>query len=130
MKHTVALRHERCPLRIVARVLSAPLSTVVRVLYALVLSWLKNRQTAKPARSCQCAKPGGMVHFDAKKLARIEGIGHRFTGDQSLVTSNGAAYANIMLLTMITIALNMTRERRINVGHNRRFNNAGGGLVR
>ena len=60
----VALRHERCTLRRVARVLSAPLSTVGRVLKPLGLGRLRNLQPAEPVRRYQWAKPGDMIHVD------------------------------------------------------------------
>jgi tRNA U34 2-thiouridine synthase MnmA/TrmU len=28
-------------------------------------------------------KPGDMIHLDIKKLGRIDGVGHRITGDRS-----------------------------------------------
>ena len=64
LQHAVALRHERCTLRRVARVLSAPLSTVGRVLKALGLGRLRNLQPAEPVRRYQWAKPGDMIHVD------------------------------------------------------------------
>jgi transposase InsO family protein len=92
LQHAVALRHERCTLRRVARVLSAPLSTVGRVLKALGLGRLRNLQPAEPVRRYQWAKPGDMIHVDTKQLARFERIGHRITGDRRLGSSRGAGY--------------------------------------
>ena len=64
LQHAVALRHERCTLRRVARVLLEPLSTVGRVLKPLGLGRLRNLQPAEPVRRYQWAKPGDMIHVD------------------------------------------------------------------
>ena len=92
LQRAVDLRHERCTLRRVARVLAAPLSTVGRVLKALGLGQLKNLQPAEPVRRYQWARPGDMVHIDTKQLARFERVGHRITGDRRLGSSRGAGY--------------------------------------
>ena len=92
LQRAVDLRHERCTLRRVARVLAAPLSTVGRVLKALGLGRLKNLQPAEPVRRYQWARPGDMIHVDTKQLARFERVGHRITGDRRLGSSRGAGY--------------------------------------
>ena len=92
LQRVVDLRHERCTLRRVARVLAAPLSTVGRVLKALGLGRLKNLQPAEPVRRYQWARPGDMIHVDTKQLARFERVGHRITGDRRQGSSRGAGY--------------------------------------
>ena len=92
LQRAVDLRHERCTLRRVARVLAAPLSTVGRVLKALGLGRLKNLQPAEPVRRYQWARPGDMIHVDTKQLARFERVGHRITGDRRQGSSRGAGY--------------------------------------
>jgi len=92
LQHAVDLRHERCTLRRVARVLAAPLSTVGRVLKAIGLGRLTNLQPAEPVRRYQWAQPGDMIHVDTKQLARFERVGHRITGDRRLGSSRGAGY--------------------------------------
>ena len=92
LQHAVALRHERCTLRRVARVLSAPLFILGRVLKALGLGRLKNLQPAEPVRRYQWAKPGDMIHVYTKQLARFERIRHRITGDWRVGSSRGAGY--------------------------------------
>ena len=89
LHRAVDLRHERCTLRRVARVLAAPLSTVGRVLKSLGLGRLKNLQPAEPVRRYQWARPGDMIHVDTKQLARFERVGHRITGDRRLGSSRG-----------------------------------------
>ena len=92
LHRAVDLRHERCTLRRVARVLAAPLCTVGRVLKALGLGRLKNLQPAEPVRRYQWARPGDMIHVDTKQLARFERVGHRIPGDRLLGCSRGAGY--------------------------------------
>jgi len=86
------MRHERCTLRRVAKVLAAPLSIVGRVLKAIGLGRLKNLLPAEPVRRYQWARPGDMIHVDTKQLARIERVGHRITVDRRLGSYRGAGY--------------------------------------
>lgn len=60
------------------------LSTVSKHLKALGLGriWRLDEERDPPQRY-EYPIPGGMFHVDAKKLARIEGIGHRIHGDRS-----------------------------------------------
>ena len=92
LQRAIDLRHERCTLRRVARVLAAPLATVGRVLKALGLGRLKNLQPAEPVRRYQWARAGDMIHVDTKQLACFERVGHRITGDRRLGCSRGAGY--------------------------------------
>ena len=64
LQRAVDLRHERCTLRRIARLLAAPLSTVGRTLKAIGLGRLKNLQPPVPVRRYQWAHPGDMIHVD------------------------------------------------------------------
>jgi transposase InsO family protein len=61
-----------------------PLSTVSKHLKALGLGriWRLDEEL-HPPRRYEYPNPGGMFHIDAKKLARIDGVGHRIHGDRS-----------------------------------------------
>ena len=61
-----------------------PVSTVSKHLQALGLGkiWRLDEQDDPPQRY-EHAAPGDMFHVDAKKLARIDGVGHRIHGDRS-----------------------------------------------
>ncbi len=72
--------------------MTAPLSTVSRVLKALVLGRLKNLQPAELVRRYKWAQAGDMIQVDTKQLARFERVGHRITGDRRLGPSLGAGY--------------------------------------
>lgn len=68
----------------IAAELALPASTVSRLLQRRGLGklWRVDHEAA-PARRYEHQRPGAMVHIDAKKLARIERIGHRIHGDRS-----------------------------------------------
>jgi transposase InsO family protein len=59
-------------------------STVSRILTRLGLGrlWRVVEAEAPPQRY-EHEQPGGLLHIDAKKLGRIQGIGHRIHGDRS-----------------------------------------------
>ena len=61
-----------------------PLSTVSKHLKQIGLGriWRLDEEQDPPRRYEHTA-PGGMFHIDAKKLARIDGVGHRIHGDRS-----------------------------------------------
>ena len=92
LQRAVELRHERCSLRRLAKVLVAPLSPVGRVLKAIGLGRLKNLQPAEPVRWYQWAQPGDVIHVDTTQLARFERVGHLITCDRWLGSSRGAGY--------------------------------------
>jgi transposase InsO family protein len=95
LQQAVDLRHQRCTLRRIARVLSAPLATVGRLMKALGLGRLKNLDPKPPVRRYQWERPGDMIHVDTKQLARFERVGHRITGDRRQGSSRGAGYEKV-----------------------------------
>jgi len=67
----------------IARELGLPRSTVGAVLRRLGLGRLSALE-AKPAIvRYEREKPGELIHIDIKKLGRINGVGHRITGDRT-----------------------------------------------
>jgi len=64
----------------VARQLHLTRPTVARALVRNGLSRLSFLEPPKPANRYQWPNPGDLIHIDIKKLARIQGIGHRITG--------------------------------------------------
>jgi transposase InsO family protein len=67
----------------IARRLPVSPATVARILARHGLSRLKALEPKQPVRRYQRETNGELVHLDVKKLARIQGIGHRITGDRS-----------------------------------------------
>jgi transposase InsO family protein len=60
-----------------------PRSTAGAILRRLGLGRLKALDRPPPAVRYQRERPGELIHIDSKKLGRIDGVGHRITGDRS-----------------------------------------------
>jgi transposase InsO family protein len=61
-----------------------PVATVSRQLKELGLGRLwRLEQAEAPPQRYEHGRPGDLFHVDAKKLARIDGVGHRIHGDRS-----------------------------------------------
>jgi transposase InsO family protein len=84
--HTVArikdLRRQRRTYGQIAAQTGASNATISRVLRRLGLNRLKALEPAEPVRRYERERPGELIHIDIKKLGRIDGIGHRITGDR------------------------------------------------
>ena len=80
----VRLRRRRKAGWEIARELNVPVSTVSKHLKAEGVGriWRLEEQRNPPQRY-EHGAPGDLLHIDAKKLARIDGIGHRIHGDRS-----------------------------------------------
>lgn len=79
----VALRHERLSSPAIARRLGRPVSTIGVVLRRHRLGRLSALTPRPPVIRYQRDTPGELIHIDIKKLGRIDGIGHRITGDRT-----------------------------------------------
>jgi transposase InsO family protein len=88
----VQLRRRRKAGWEIARELDVPVSTVSRHLKAEGVGriWRLEEELDPPYRY-EHAVPGDLLHIDAKKLGRIEAIGHRVHGDRSK-RSRGAGW--------------------------------------
>ncbi|WP_233133880.1 leucine zipper domain-containing protein [Synechococcus sp. BO 8801] len=81
LQQAVDLRHQRCTLHRIARLLLVPISTLARAMRRLGLSRLRNLDPKPPVQRYQWEQPGDMIHVDIKQLARFNRVGHRITGD-------------------------------------------------
>jgi len=79
----IALRRQRLCGKHIAKRTGASPATVSRVLRRAGLSRMKNLDPVEPVRRYERANPGELIHIDIKKLGRIDGIGHRITGDRT-----------------------------------------------
>ena len=79
----VALRRQRLTAPAIAQRLRRPLSTVGLVLRRAGLGRLGALDPKPIIIRYQREKPGELIHIDIKKLGRIDGIGHRITGDRT-----------------------------------------------
>jgi len=77
-----SLRRQRYTGRQIAAELGISPATVSRILKRLGLNRLQALEPAEPVRRYERARPGELIHIDIKKLGRIDGIGHRITGDR------------------------------------------------
>jgi transposase InsO family protein len=77
------LRRERLSGPRIARRLGLPVSTVGAVLRRLGLGRLRTLDERPEIVRYERATPGELIHIDTKKLGRIDGIGHRITGDRT-----------------------------------------------
>jgi transposase InsO family protein len=82
------LRRERMSGPAIARALTMPRSTVGAVLRRLGLGKLRALEPKLPANRYERAAPGELIHIDIKSLGRIDGLGHRITGQRSGQTRN------------------------------------------
>ena len=78
-----ALRRQRCTGKQIAAQVGVSAATVSRILRRLGLNKLSALEPAEPVRRYGRERPGEMIHLDIKKLGRIDGVGHRITGDRS-----------------------------------------------
>jgi len=76
------LRRQRLTSPAIARRLGLPRSTVGVILRRIGLGRLAALQPKLPANRYEHERPGDLIHVDTKKLGRIDGIGHRITGDR------------------------------------------------
>jgi transposase InsO family protein len=77
-----ALRQGRRSGPSIARQLGRPVSTVGAVLRRLGLGRPSALDPKPAVVRYERERPGELIHIDVKKLGRIEGIGHRITGDR------------------------------------------------
>jgi transposase InsO family protein len=77
------LRRRRLTAWEIASRLRIPPATVSKVLRDRGLGRLwRVEQAEAPPRRYEHARPGSLLHLDAKKLGKIEGVGHRIHGDR------------------------------------------------
>ena len=77
------LRRQRLSGPRIARRLGLPVSTVGAVLRRLGLGRLTALDERPEIVRYERAAPGELIHIDTKKLGRIDGIGHRITGERT-----------------------------------------------
>lgn len=77
------LRRQRLSGPAIAHQLGRPVSTVGAVLRRLGLGRLAALDPPRAVIRYERERPGELIHLDTKKLGRIDGIGHRITGDRT-----------------------------------------------
>jgi transposase InsO family protein len=77
------LRRERMSGPAIARRLAMPRSTVGAVLRRLGLGKLSALQPREPVIRYERERAGELIHLDIKSLGKIDGLGHRVTGERA-----------------------------------------------
>ena len=88
----LSLRRLRLPGFQIARQCGLSKATVSRLLRAHQLHRLALLDPPPPVHRYCREHPGELIHFDIKKLARIERVGHRVTGNRQRDHTRGAGY--------------------------------------
>jgi transposase InsO family protein len=78
----VALRRQRCSYSEISQRTGLSRATISRWLRRAGLNRLKRLEPTLPVVRYEREHPGDLLHLDIKKLARIERVGHRMTGDR------------------------------------------------
>jgi transposase InsO family protein len=78
------LRRQRQTGPAIARALGMARSTVGLILRRLGLNRLDRLEPRPPVIRYEKARPGEMIHIDIKSLGKIDGVGHRVTGQHAL----------------------------------------------
>ena len=77
------LRRQRYTGKQIAAELGISPATVSRILRRLGLNKLAALEPVQPVRRYEREHPGELIHIDIKKLGKIDGVGHRITGDRT-----------------------------------------------
>ena len=92
-----ALRRQRWPLWRIAMQAGRGVATVSRYMKRLGLSRLKSLEPPVPIVRYERAAAGELLHIDTKKLGRIDGVGHRITGDRTKNHNRGIGWDMVHL---------------------------------
>jgi len=94
----LALRRTRLVAVAIARELGLARSTVGAILRRNGLGRLRALEPKQEVVRYERESPGELLHLDTKKLARIEGVGHRIHGDRTRKNrGNGWEFAHIAI---------------------------------
>lgn len=92
-----ALRRQRWPLWRIAMQAGRGVATVSRCMKRLGLSRLASLEPPVPVVRYERAAAGELLHIDTKKLGRIDGVGHRITGDRTKNHNRGIGWDMVHL---------------------------------
>ncbi len=91
MEKVLALRRLRYNGWRIAQALALSRATVSRILRRAGMNRLRSLDPPSPVVRCEHKRPGDLIHFDIKRLARIVKPSHRVHGDRTRET-RGAGY--------------------------------------
>ena len=90
-EEVIALRQRRLSYAQISSIMGLSKPTICRILRRNGLNRLARLEPAEPVVRYERSQPGELLHFDIKKLGRIEVIGHRITGNRH-VRAKGAGW--------------------------------------
>ncbi len=79
----IQLRQQRRTGRFICQHLGVSGASVSRILRRARLSRWRDLEPRVPVRRYERERPGELLHLDVKRLGRIQGVGHRITGDRA-----------------------------------------------
>lgn len=80
----LSMRRFRLTTATIAQIVRVPRSSVARLLKKAGLGTLREvDRKSEPVVRYEAENAGDLVHLDIKKLGRIDGVGHRITGDRA-----------------------------------------------
>jgi transposase InsO family protein len=92
-----ALRRQRWSLWRIAQQCGRSLATLSRSMRVAGLSRLACLEPPAPVVRYERERPGELLHLDIKKLGRIDGVGHRITGDRAKNRKRGIGWDAVHL---------------------------------
>jgi len=116
VERALALRRtQRLTYACIAERVGLSKSTVARACQAAGVARLPALQAATAPRRYERSSAGELLHLDTKKLGRIDGVGHRITGDRTLNRNRGIGWDMVHLAiddhSRVSFALIKTDER-------------------
>ena len=91
------MRRFRMTAQSISDIVHIPRSTVSRLLKASGFGKLQAVKEVEPVVRYEAECPGDLVHIDIKKLGRIDGVGHRITGDRRGARRSGWEYVFVAI---------------------------------
>jgi transposase InsO family protein len=113
-KAVIELRRRRLTCRQIGAALGLSCATVARIVANVGLSRLKNLEPPVVPVRYEWQRPGDLLHMDVKKFARIDGIGHRITGDRRRKSRAGWEFLHVAIddASRVTYAELLADERK------------------
>lgn len=97
-RQVLRARYKRWSSLRIAQYYALPVSTVVTLLRRYGLQRLARLEPPRPVQRYERRRPGTLVHFDVKKLAKIGRVGHRMHGDRTTrVRGIGWEYVHVAI---------------------------------